>query len=88
MDEPMNFAIVENGVVVNTIWLSASNRADFPNAVCVANRAVFIGDLYADGAFIRDGEPVLEYPAYVNTLEQRVAELEEALAMVEEALNA
>lgn len=61
MDEPMNFAIVEDGTVTNVIWLSASNREDFPNSVCVANRAVAIGDLLIDGVFLRDGVPLLTY---------------------------
>ena len=50
MDEPMNFALVGgDGIVNNVIWLCASNRGDFPNAVCVADRPVAIGDLYAGG---------------------------------------
>lgn len=51
MDEPMNFALVGgDGIVNNVIWLCASNRGDFPNAVCVADRPVAIGDLYAGGS--------------------------------------
>lgn len=60
MDEPMNYALVgSDGVVSNVIWLCASNRGDFPNAICVADRPVVIGDSYADGVFTRDGEVVL-----------------------------
>ena len=45
MDEPMNYALVgEDGVIFNIIWLCAENRAEFPNAICVADRPVAIGD--------------------------------------------
>ncbi len=87
MDEPMNFAIVEDGVVVNVIWLSASNREDYPNSVCVANRAVAIGDQYIDGAFLRDGLPVPVYTDQIDDLVRQVDELEKAIEMIEEALN-
>ena len=56
--EPTNYALVENGIVTNIIWLCPINAGDFPNAVCVSDRPVAIGDLYADGVFTRDGEPV------------------------------
>ena len=87
MDESMNFAIVEDGVVTNVIWLSASNRSDFPNSVCVANRAVAIGDQYIDGTFLRDGMPVLAYTEQITALSNQVVELEAAVSSIEEALN-
>ena len=59
MDNPVNYALVENGAVTNVIWLCPSNAGEFPNAVCVADRPVTVGDLYADGVFTRNGEPVL-----------------------------
>lgn len=58
MDEPLKYALVENGTVTNVIWLCGSNAGDFPNAVCVSDRPVTIGDQYADGVFTRDGEAV------------------------------
>lgn len=61
MDEPVNYALVENGVVTNIIWLCPSNAGDFPGAVCVSDRPVTIGDLYVEGAFTRGGEPVLAF---------------------------
>ena len=69
MDSPVNYALVENGVVSNVIWLCPSNADDFPNAVCVADRPVTAGDLYADGVFTRDGVAVL-------TEEERLLALE------------
>lgn len=29
----MNYALIENGVVTNIIWLYSANAADFPSAV-------------------------------------------------------
>lgn len=87
MDEPMNFAIVEDGYVTNVIWLSASNRADFPNSVCVANRAAAIGDQYIDGVFFRDGLPVPAYTEQIEALSNQIGELEATVSSIEEALN-
>lgn len=87
MDEPMVFAIVEDGIVTNVIWLCASNRLDFPHSVCIANRAVAIGDQYTDGTFFRDGMPVLAYTEQITALINQVSELEAAVSSIEEALN-
>ena len=54
----MNYALVENGVVANIIWLYPGNAAEFPNAVPLGDRPVMIGDGYADGVFTRDGAAV------------------------------
>ena len=80
MDEPMNYALIdENGTVDNIIWLCSANRSDFSNAICVANRPVAIGDVYAGGEFTRDGVVVLTYPEQITLLSARVAELEAQL---------
>ncbi len=50
----MTYALIENGVVVNLIWLNPMNADDFPNAVRVDGIGVGIGDTYSDGAFYRD----------------------------------
>ena len=55
----MNYALVENGVVTNLIWLSPANENEFPGAVPVGNRPVAVGDAYENGRFTRNGEPVL-----------------------------
>ena len=80
MDEPMNYALVEaDGQVSNIIWLCSANRDDFSNAICVANRPVAIGDVYADGVFTHEGEVVLTYPEQIAALSARIAELETQL---------
>lgn len=72
MDQPTNYAVVENGVVTNVIWLCASNAADFPSAVNVQGRLVAVGDTFENGVFYRAGEPV-------PTEEERIALLEAEL---------
>lgn len=80
MDEPMNYALVdENGTVSNTIWLCSANRSDFPNAICVADRPVAIGDMYADGIFTHEGEVLLTYPEQIVLLNEHILELESQL---------
>ena len=62
MNEPMNYALIgEDGAVYNIIWLCGENRGDFPDAVCVSDRPVVIGDIYAGGVFLRDGVIVPVY---------------------------
>lgn len=58
---PRTFALIEVGVVVNTISMYAKNLADFPNAVLAVDRPVTIGDRYEGGVFLRDGVPLLTY---------------------------
>lgn len=58
MDQPANYAIVENGIVVNVIWLCHSNADDFSNAFSVNGQLVSVGDAYQDGVFTRGGHPV------------------------------
>lgn len=55
----MNYALIENDMVTNIIWLSPTNAADFPDAVAYGDRPIQIGDSYIDGIFYRDGEKVL-----------------------------
>ena len=55
----MNYALIENGVVTNIIWLHPRNADAFPGTVALNDIPVMIGDTYADGAFHRNGERVL-----------------------------
>ena len=55
----MDYALIENGTVVNIIWLYSGNANEFPDAVPMNDIPVEIGDSYVDGAFYRDGERVL-----------------------------
>ena len=58
---PRTFALIENGMVGNIIYMYAKNLTDFPNAVLAADRPVAIGDRYEGGVFLRDGTPILTY---------------------------
>lgn len=55
----MNYALVENGIVTNIIWLYETNAEEFPNAVKLGERQVEIGDTYEDECFFRDGVQIL-----------------------------
>ena len=55
----MNYALIENGVVTNIIWLYSGNAADFPDAVRCGDVPVAIGDTYDGQDFYREGARVL-----------------------------
>lgn len=55
----MNYALIENGIVTNIIWLYPNNASDFPTAVPCGDYPVGIGDTYTDGVFYHDGEKLL-----------------------------
>lgn len=74
----MNYALTENGVVTNIIWLHPSNESEFPNAVAMNDRPVVIGDTYDGTDFYRDGEKVQ------TPLEQAQAEIEDMKAALNE----
>lgn len=83
----MDYALIENGAVVNLIWLHYSNVDEFPGAVAIGDRPVSIGDTYTDGVFTRDGVPVrtsLETANDIITgLDAAVVELEYKNVMLE-----
>lgn len=55
----MNYALIENGVVTNLIWLYPANAAEFPGAVPLGDVPAAIGDTWDGTRFLRDGRPVL-----------------------------
>lgn len=52
----MNYALVENGVVTNIIWLNPGNASEFSNAFPVGELAVKVGDSFDGVTFYRNGE--------------------------------
>lgn len=80
----MNYALIENRIVTNLIWLYEGNAHEFPNAVPIGERPVAIGDSYAGGVFTRDGEPVL---TETERLAAEVSEYDAALTEIETALG-
>ena len=73
----MNYALIENGVVTNIIWLYSANAADFPTAVPCGDVPVAIGDTYDGEHFYRGGERVL------TALEQAQKDAEDMQAALE-----
>lgn len=55
----MNYALVENGVVTNLIYLHPANAAEFPDAVPLGDLPAAIGDTWDGERFYRNGQPVL-----------------------------
>ena len=76
----MTYAVIENGVVVNVIWLDPRNAADFPDAVPVGDVAAGIGDSFADGAFLRNGTRLL---TPLEAAQATIAELDAAVVDLE-----
>lgn len=73
----MNYAILENSLVSNII---VGPLPDGMEGVAVGDRPVAIGDSFADGIFLRNGEPV-------QTDAERIAALEEQILRLQEQLN-
>lgn len=69
----MTYALIQDGVVVNLIWLYSANADDFPDAVPVDDLPVAIGDAYIDGAFYRNGEQVLQNGAATIIMDMQTA---------------
>lgn len=79
----MNYAILENGLVTNIIWLNERNAHEFAGAVPLGDVPVAIGDGYADGVFTRDGRAVLSpVQATIAALDSYVLVLELANVML------
>ena len=81
----MNYALIENGTVVNIIWLNERNAGEWPNAVRLGDRMVEVGDTYGGEKFRRDGTEVLtpleaaqvEIETYKSALTELGVETEE-----------
>ncbi len=81
-----NYALVEEGVVTNVIWLAAKNAPEFPNAIELGDLPVVAGDTYIDGKFFRNGE---EVKTQLTAANEEAAELTSLLGeAVQEAYDA
>lgn len=81
----MNYALIENGIVANIIYLHPMNAIDFPAAVPIGDYPATIGDAYADGAFYRNGEALktateLKQAQLSAEMQAEMADMREALA--------
>lgn len=77
----MDYAMIENGIVTNVIWLSPENACEFPDAVPMGDVPARIGDAYNDGAFYREGGKVLTHA------EEAIATLHAATEAYVEGVN-
>ena len=80
----MDYALIENGVVTNVIWLHPKNAVDFPSAVPMGDVPAAIGDTYEDGVFYRNGERVLTTS---EQMRMAVMEADEAAAAYAEGVQ-
>lgn len=84
----MNYALIENGIVVNTICLADRNDHEFPNAVKLYDRPVAIGDTYDGEKFYRNGVEVLtETERFCSEIETYKTALNTVGVETEEVLN-
>ena len=81
----MNYALIENGVVTNLIWLYSGNEADFPSAAPCGELPVAIGDTYDGQDFYRDGK-LLVSP--LTAAQQEVQTMQEELPMLKAQIQA
>lgn len=58
----MDYALIDNGIVVNIIYLHPMNADEFPNAVPTNDLPIEIGDTYTEGKFYRDGKEIVYVP--------------------------
>lgn len=71
----MDYALIDNGTVVNIIYLHPSNAEEFPNAIPLDGYPVGIGDTYEDGMFYHDGVAVKMSADEMNDMKAALNEL-------------
>ena len=81
----MSYAMVENGIVTNVIWLYSVNAADFPSAVPCRDIPVAIGDTYDGENFYRGGEKVV---SPLTAARQEVQTMQEELPVLKAQIQA
>lgn len=81
----MNYALIENGVVTNMIWLYSANAADFPSAVPCGDVPVAIGDTYDGQDFYREGEKVV---SPLTAAQKKVETMQADLPMLKAQIQA
>ena len=72
----MKYALINDEIVSNIIWLNPKNTDDFPDAVPMDDYPVRVGDTYVDGVFYRDGEPL---KTMTEMAQEEMTDMQEAL---------
>lgn len=80
----MDYALIENGLVVNVISMLPSNETEFDNAVPLGEVPAGIGDTWDGEHFYRDGERIL---SRAEMDAQTIAAYENAITQIEKALG-
>lgn len=80
----MDYALIEDGVVVNLIYLHPMNIDEFPNAKPTNGLPVQIGDTFADDKFYHNGKEVTAPNALTDEDVQRIKD--QAIAEVQEGV--
>lgn len=75
----MNYALIENGIVANLIYLHPDNVDDFAGAVPIEDLPVAIGDTYENGEFYREGKIVM---SAVDVAKQEAEDMQSALNLL------
>lgn len=71
----MDYALVEDGIVTNLVWLHPMNAEEFQNAVPTNGLLIWIGDTYEEGKFYRNGEEITIVPTEQTYTLDEAAEL-------------
>ena len=82
----MNFALLDNGIVTNIIWINPEQQSEFQPGAPTGDLPVMTGDTYENGKFYRNGEEVTPFtptpePEPPEPTEQRYT-LDEAAASI------
>lgn len=75
----MDYARIENGVVVNVLSIRRTQESEFSDCVPLYDIPAGIGDTYADGKFYRDGA---EIKSDAQRLREAEADTAEAFAIL------
>lgn len=80
----MNYALVENGLITNIIWLYPANASDFSNAVPMGDYPVAIGDIWDGESFYRGKDKLLTYAEQTELEKQDMAKALDLLGISNE----
>lgn len=75
----MDYALIEDGIVVNVILLNPGNADDFPNAVPMGDIPAGIGDTWDGEHFYREGKQLL---APFESAKEEINDMRAALALL------
>ena len=68
----MNYAVIDNGIVTNIIWVNPDKPITFLTVVPIGDLPVAIGDEYRNGKFYHEGEEVTVPATEIDKLEAQV----------------